>query len=130
MADFAVGVPYPLALAGCYDGRVADGFHSLAEKRSWALHQEVAARLRAQPDLVVRTRARVRGWLQDPASHPYAAEWQALLALSLQDLCAALESRDARMNTLRQASPFAGILDSRTRWQILKRPDLNSREAG
>jgi hypothetical protein len=105
-------------------------FHSLAEKRSWALHQEVARRLSDQPELRERALKRVRSWLTVPARHPYATDWQLLLEGSLPELQAALASASKRMCTIRQASPFAGALDSRTRWQILKRPDLTHREAG
>lgn len=108
----------------------APEFHSLAEKRSWALHLEVARRLTDRPELRERALERVRCWLKDPARHPYAHDWQRLLTGELSELQAALASRAKKMCTLRQASPFAGALDSRTRWQILKRPDLTQREAG
>ncbi len=98
------------------------------DKRSWALHQEVARRLRLQPHHVGRARERVAQWLEDRARHPYASAWQQLLDGDLETLCEALTSSDAKMCTLRQASPFAGTLDSRTRWQILKRVDLRPRE--
>lgn len=105
-------------------------FHSLAEKRSWALHQEVARRLVRQPELVERARRRVSAWLEHPSEHPYARDWHALLALDEAALADALGDTSAWMCTLRQASPFAGALDNRTRWEILKRPELRSDETG
>lgn len=99
-------------------------FHSLAEKRSWALHREVANRVLDDPALAERARARVEAWLQEPTRHPYAQDWQELLAQSTEALAQALTDTSSRMCTLRQASPFAGALDNRTRWRILKDPTL------
>lgn len=107
---------------------IHDGFHSLAERRSWALHCEVASRLADHPGIVQRARARVEQWLADPARHPYAAAWKALLDAPMDELSAALRSKEEPMITLRQVSPFAGALDTRTRWRILKQPDLTNRE--
>ncbi len=103
--------------------------HSLADERSLALHRAVAERLGTDPSLLVRAVERVAAWSTDPARHPYAAEWRVFLTGSLDDLCAALVSTESTMCTLRQASPFAGALDAKTRWEILKQPALRSREA-
>jgi hypothetical protein len=103
--------------------------HSLAEARSWALHREVAARLWEHPEIIERAQQRVQKWLLTPALHPYARDWQELLAGSTENIIEALLSTGEQMCTLRQASPFAGALDSRTRWHILKQPELRHREA-
>jgi hypothetical protein len=108
----------------------AEGFHSLAEARSWALHAEVAARLAESPELVLSAQERVAGWLTRREEHPYAAAWDDLLQQPLEALRQALTDKGEHMCTLRQASPFAGALDARTRWSILKRPELRPREAG
>lgn len=99
-------------------------FHSLAEKRSWALHQAVASRLAAQPELIRRARRRVDAWLTEPGRYPYAERWRELLEREVSALALALGDTSAEMCTLRQASPFAGALDNQTRWQILKDPGL------
>lgn len=104
------------------------GFHSLSEARSFALHEEVSARLAAKPELLERARERVQKWLQDPPAHPYAAAWSDLLLSPLSELQSALTDRGERMTALRQASPFAGALDNRTRWNILRRPELRGHE--
>lgn len=105
-----------------------DDFHSVAEARSWALHREVAARIVKQPELLERAKERVRGWVERPAEHPYAMTWKALLEGPPEELQAALVGKDSGWCTLRQASPFAGALDSATRWRILKQPGLRSGE--
>jgi len=104
-----------------------DALRDLAERRSCALHRAVAELLPHRPDLLARARQRVDTWLEDAGSHPYATAWKELLSLELLDLCEALGSSGEPMVTLRQASPFAGALDSRTRWRILKTSELSGR---
>lgn len=100
-------------------------FHNLAELRSWALHAEVARRL--NPELLARARARVQTWMTDAGSHPYAERWARVLHGDTESVQRALLRADEEMCTLRQASPFAGALDAKTRWAILKRPELRPR---
>lgn len=93
--------------------------HRLAEERSVALHAAVAERLRADPAVLVRARARVAGWLREGPTHPrYAAAWAELLERPVDDVCAALVERSERMSALRQCTPFAGVVDARHRWRI------------
>jgi hypothetical protein len=93
--------------------------HRIAEERSVALHAAVAERLRGDPAVLERARARVAGWRVAAPTHPrYAAAWSALLARPLDDICAALVERSERMDALRQCTPFAGVVDARTRWRI------------
>jgi len=81
----------------------------------------VAERLRRDPAVLKRARARVDGWLATGDVHPtYARAWAALLAGPLDDLCAALVDPAEPMRALRQASPFAGALEPRTRWRLLR----------
>lgn len=93
--------------------------HTVAEETSLALHVAVAERLQADPTLVDRARARVEEWLaQGAVGRPYADAWLALLDQPLGKMVAALAERSERMHDLRQVSPFAGVLDPRTRWRI------------
>ena len=88
-------------------------------ERSRALHAAVAERLRANPELVAIARTRVQTWLDDGSvARPYAEAWRVLLARSLGDTTRALCEESDRMHDLRQVSPFAGVLDPRTRWRI------------
>jgi hypothetical protein len=93
--------------------------HRQAEERSVALHAAVAHRLRERPELMEVARARVRTWLAD-GDRPYARAWDSLLRLPLEELCDALVDRSERGATLRQCSPFAGVVDARSRWRILR----------
>lgn len=89
--------------------------------RSIALHAEVARRLAEDPALVERAKARVRRWLVDGnVARPWAVAWQAWLDLPLTELCARLVERSDEAQDLRQVSPFAGVLDARTRWRVLR----------
>lgn len=93
--------------------------HRLAEVRSLAFHAAVAARLREDPRVLAKARARVEGWLETGRVHPeYAEAWTALLARPLDELCDALVVDDERMRTLRSVTPFAGAIDPRARWRI------------
>ncbi len=106
---------------GCYTAAVTDGRHALAEERSLALHRAVAERLRADPSLIERARRRVDGWLRDGSvARPYAEAWREILAGTVDDVARFLEDPGDRARQLRQASPFAGFLDARTRWGILR----------
>lgn len=103
-----------------YHGHVVS-VHEKAAERSRALHGAVAERLRADPGLVEQARARVDGWWADGSvARPYVEAWRELLALPLGNLLERLVEPSERMHDLRQVSPFAGVLDARTRWRILR----------
>src|SRR6185295_4703452 len=93
--------------------------HELAEERSMAIHRVIADRLREDPSLLSAARSRVAGWLADGSVHPaYAQAWHELLSGPTERLLTLLEDRGERARALRQCSPFAGIVDPRTRWKI------------
>jgi hypothetical protein len=101
---------------------VSDGRHAVAEDVSLELHRAVARRLVEDPTLIERARARVAGWIRDASvARPYAEAWQAALAEPVEAIVRLLEDPGERARQLRQASPFAGVLDPRTRWSIWRR---------
>lgn len=88
------------------------------------MHAVIGERLEAEPSLVDRARQRVDSWLRDGSvARPYAEAWKALLEGPLSELLAALVERSERMNDLRQVTPFAGVLDARTRWRLRRSVD-------
>jgi len=96
--------------------------HRLAEERSLALHREVARKLRERPELLDAARERVRSWLESGcASRHWAEAWNEALEGSLDDVIALITDASQRARDLRQTSPFAGVLDPRERWEILRR---------
>jgi hypothetical protein len=93
--------------------------HRLAEERSLAYHEVVATRLREDPRLCERAKARVAGWLCDGSvAEPYAFAWRELLDGPREVLLDALVDPSEAMRALRQTSPFAGALEPRERWAI------------
>jgi hypothetical protein len=89
------------------------------EERSIALHRAVGERLREDPALIDRARERVDAWLAEGLVHRvYGEAWRDLLSGPFDRLLAVLTRDDDHARTLRQCSPFAGVLDPRTRWRI------------
>ncbi len=85
------------------------------------LHEAVAAKLEADPNLLDIARENLRRWLRD---HPAPAlrEWQQVLErLPLSDVLALLRSPSDDAVRLRQSSPFAGILTPSERRSIFTR---------
>jgi len=94
--------------------------HIVATERSRALHAAVASRLGDGVTLAL-ARARVATWMQSGSIHPrYAMAWDELLSLAEGDIARRLVEQSERMDDLRQVSPFAGALDARERWKILR----------
>jgi hypothetical protein len=93
--------------------------HRTAERRSLAYHRAIAERIDGDPAVVDRARQRVAGWAASGAVHPrWQAAWASLLARPHAEICARLVATSEEMIAMRQASPFAGVLDARTRWAL------------
>lgn len=94
------------------------------ERQISAMHREIARRIRAgDPAPIERARANLDRWrgaafggLLPPA---YEA-WRSVLAQPVEAVLAVLEGADERATRLRASSPFAGVLDPRERWAILR----------
>jgi hypothetical protein len=95
--------------------------HEWIDERSLALHEAVAARLQAEPQLLEVARANLKRWLAAGSAAPLR-EWQRLLdTRPLPELLQLLRSRDEQAARLRQSSPFAGLLTPAERQAILSR---------
>jgi len=93
--------------------------HRTAERRSVAYHAAIAERLRGDPSLVEAARARVASWATTGAVHPrWVDGWRAVLAQDVEAIAAALVDPGEVMTSLRQVSPFLGVLGPRERWAI------------
>ena len=89
--------------------------------RSLALHREVAERLRRDPELLNAARERVERWLAEGSVHAkWAESWSSILDAGLEAVIEVLTDTGSAAHDLRQVSPFAGVLDPRTRWMILR----------
>ncbi|HQR29223.1 MAG TPA: hypothetical protein PLL32_02360 [Anaeromyxobacteraceae bacterium] len=97
--------------------------HQEIDARSLELHRLVAARIRRDPALLERVRLTLRRW-RDPddrsRADPYLAEWERLLDQGLEPLLATAVEDSERAATLRQCSPFTGILSAKERHAFLK----------
>jgi hypothetical protein len=96
--------------------------HRTAELRSLAYHRHVAKKLCADPNLMVRARAKLDADLADAApgsgAAHYARGWLRRLDGSRAELLEFLTSDSQEARDFRQASPFAGALSARERWQL------------
>jgi hypothetical protein len=101
---------------------MTDGRHAAAEDVSLELHRAVAERLLEDPALVERARERVAGWLRDGSvARPYAEAWRDILVGPVEAIARFLTDPGENARQMRQTSPFAGVLDPRTRWSIWRR---------
>jgi len=93
--------------------------HALAGARSVELHRAVWARIQAEPTLLDAVRERLESWRADASkSQPYVEAWLRLVDGPPAELHAALTGQDEASRALRQATPFAGLVDARERWRI------------
>src|SRR5688500_18444325 len=90
--------------------------HVLAEARSIAMHRAIVLRLRDAPELLEGVRIRLAAWLGE--QRPYARAWSELVEGDRERLFAAMVDVSEAARALRQSTPFAGLLDPRTRWRI------------
>ena len=101
--------------------------HEWIDRRSLALHEAVAAKLEAQPQLLEVARANLQRWLSTNPAAALREWWRLLETTPLPDLLALLRSPSDDAARLRQSSPFAGLLTPQERQAILN--DYESRRA-
>ena len=93
--------------------------HRTAELQSLAYHRAVAERL--DDELVHQARRRLARWRTDERIDPrWADEWEALLSKSVPEIGRAISSDTQRARTLRQTSPFAGVLNEQERRRLVR----------
>jgi hypothetical protein len=95
--------------------------HRVIEERSLALHREIARRMLADHEILDRARDRVRIWLEEGNdARPWLEQWEEILDGTPEEVAAVVVDPSQRGRDLRQSSPFAGALDPKTRWRILR----------
>jgi predicted NACHT family NTPase len=93
--------------------------HQWIEQRSLALHEAVAAKLEAQPELLDIARQNLERWMDGNAAAALR-EWRRILTSApLPDVLALLRSSGEEATRLRQSSPFAGLLTTEERRTIM-----------
>jgi hypothetical protein len=93
--------------------------HQRIDRRSLALHRAIAAKLREHPELIEIARDNLDRWSQSNGrSQPYWDAWREILSRPLPEVLEIMIEESERMTAMRQATPFAGILDPAERWAI------------
>jgi hypothetical protein len=101
--------------------------HRLAELRSLAYHRAVADRIGRDQLVLDRARDRVHTWIAEGRAPYYANLWDQLLSGPRERLLEVLEADTEESRALRQATPFAGVIEPRERWRIWE--EVRVREA-
>jgi hypothetical protein len=96
--------------------------HQRIDRRSLALHRAIAEKLRADPALIQIAHDNLDRWsAKGGRSQPYWDAWRAILKRPLPVILELLEEESERMTAMRQATPFAGVLEPAERWAIYER---------
>ena len=103
--------------------------HQRIDRRSLALHRAIAEKLREQPALMEIARENLERWsLSGGRSQPYWDAWRELLGRPLPEVLDLLVDPGERMTAMRQATPFAGVLEPAERWAIYERFESGNAE--
>jgi hypothetical protein len=92
--------------------------HERIDKRSLALHQEIAKRIRKDPDIIRIAKENLHQWIAHSGPKPSWQEWEIILEKSVNEIIEILLSPGEEGRRLRQSSPFCGILEPKERWRI------------
>jgi hypothetical protein len=97
--------------------------HRHIDARSRALAVAVADELRREPAMVDIAKRNVVAWMRNssPGVRSTLEEWDIALNGSIDDIIELLTGEGERAVRLCQSNPFAGVLSSRQRTEILKR---------
>ena len=96
--------------------------HQELEARSLAMHRLIAERLRRDPALLARVRATLVRWLPQVSerARPALEHWLAVVDRGIEPTVELATEDSERGATLRQSSPFVGILTPRERFEFLR----------
>ena len=97
--------------------------HDFIDRRSLALARLVADKLERDSSGVETARANLKRWIAASGGHPSPAhvEWLSILDhRPFGEILDILRTDSEDHRRLRQSSPFAGILSSDERWEVLR----------
>ena len=106
--------------------RNKDISHQYLDRRSLALHREIAKMLEKDPSLIKAALNNIRRWVESykKSGSPLPEslkEWSYILAKeSRNEIIRLLRARSEKAKRLRQSSPFAGIIPNKVRNQIIE----------
>lgn len=96
--------------------------HQELDERSLCLHQLIASKVRAQPELLEQAQTTLRHWRStaSPRTFSYLDEWQRWLDMDV-DTCLRLALDTSEQATaMRQSSPLTCLLSNAERFAFLK----------
>lgn len=96
--------------------------HQELDEKSLRLHQLVASKVRAHPELLERAQTTLKHWraTASPRTFSYLDEWQRWLDMDM-DTCLRLALDTSEHATaMRQSSPLACLLSNTERFAFLK----------
>jgi hypothetical protein len=89
--------------------------------KSLALHTAVAEKVLADPRVIDRARRKLDEWIaRGGSSLPLLLRWREILSRTPEEIACVLQDPSEDAAWLRRASPFAGVLEPRERWRILR----------
>lgn len=101
---------------------LAGGRHRVSELRSQLLHREIAEKLLRKPELARRALDNLATLRRrNPAGRSYHDRWEQLLRGDRIQLLQTLSADTEEARSLRQETPFAGVLSGKERRRVLER---------
>ncbi len=96
--------------------------HQRIDRRSLELHRAIAAKLREHPERIEIALGNLARWSAMAGhSQPYFNAWREILDRPLDEVLELMVEDSEKMTAMRQATPFAGVLDPAERWAIYAR---------
>lgn len=103
---------------------VADPSLTREQRRSLKLHRAIVSNLIADPDATLaiarRNVSRMRDANNDGSAEHWFSAWEHLLDGPLELLISVMVSPSQRASSLRQVTPFAGVLTPQERWDVYR----------
>ena len=95
------------------------------------MHRAIAEKLRARPELLNVAFDNLQRWAPAAGrSEPYLDAWLKLLSRPMDELLQIIVEDSESMRAMRQASPFAGVLSPKERWEIYDAFAIGARDPG
>jgi hypothetical protein len=103
--------------------------HERIDRRSLALHRAIAGKIRANPSLIAIARDNLDRWSStNGRSQPYWDTWREILDRPLGEVLDLMLEDSEHMTAMRRATPFAGILTPKERWEIYEQFGRDQRQ--
>lgn len=97
--------------------------HDIIDRRIITMHRVIGRMIENDPKkkLLFRAKSTLRRWQKTSPDYVPYQEWEQILNGDWKDIREKLGEKSDRMQTLRQASPFAGCLPQEVRIRIIQK---------